>query len=103
MRTTIATVIGLLFFTVSAGRTQDVSPLRDEPYSVELRVRETFKVCLSAQIACPAISPICDDVKVALPVDTPEGLGFKGVGSGTTLCSAASTSGQRRVFRITVR
>ena len=103
MRTTIAAVIGLLFFTVSAGRTQEVSPLRDEPYSVELRAGETFKVCLSGQIVCPAISPICDDVKVALPVDTPDGLGFKGVAPGTTLCSAASTSGQRRVFRITVR
>jgi hypothetical protein len=102
MRTTIVAVVGLLLLTVSAGRTQDVNPQRDEPYSVELRGGETFKVCLSGQIVCPAISPICDDVKVALPVDTPDGLGFKGVGPGTTLCSAATTSGQRRIFRITV-
>jgi hypothetical protein len=93
----------MLLFTVSAGHAQDVSPLRDEPYSVGLRAGETFKACLSGQIVCPAISPICDDVKVALPVDTPDGLGFKGVGHGETLCSAASTSGMRRVFRITVR
>jgi hypothetical protein len=40
---------------------------------------------------------------VAVPVDTPDGLGFKGAGPGTTLCSAASATGQRRVFRIIVR
>lgn len=102
MRTTIAAVIGLLFFAASAGRTQDAAPLRDEPYSVELAAGETFKVCLSGQIVCPAIRPICDDAKVAVPVDTPDGLGFKGVGHGTTLCSAASATGQRRVFRFTV-
>jgi hypothetical protein len=33
----------------------------------------------------------------------PEGLGFQGVGPGTTLCSAASAAGPRRIFRITVR
>ena len=102
MRTTIAVVVGLLLLTVSAGRTQDVNPLRDDPYPVELRGGETFKVCLSGQIICPAITPICDDVKVALPVDTPDGLGFEGIGTGTTLCSVATTSGQRRIFRITV-
>lgn len=102
-RTTIAAAIVMLFFTGSAGRTQVVNPPRDEPYSVDLQAGETFKVCLSGQIVCPAISPICDDVKVALPVDTPDGLGFQGVGPGSTLCSAASTSGQRRVFRFTVR
>jgi hypothetical protein len=105
MRTTIAAVIVMLLFlfTGSAGRAQEASPLRDEPYSVDLQAGETFKVCLSGQIACPAITPICDDVKVVLPVDTPDGLGFKGVGPGTTLCSAASATGQRRVFRFTVR
>ena len=47
--------------------------------------------------------PICDDPKVAIPVDVNGGLGFKGVGPGTTLCSAASAVGPRRIFRITVR
>jgi hypothetical protein len=47
--------------------------------------------------------PICDDPKVAVPVDTPDGLGFQGVAPGTTLCSAASSVGPRRIFRITVR
>ncbi len=76
---------------------------KDEPYPVSLLPGETFPVCLSGQIVCPARIPICDDPKVAAPVDTPDGLGFRGVAAGTTLCSAASSVGPRRVFRITVR
>ena len=76
---------------------------QDEPHPVILSVGETFDVCGSGQIVCPARSPICDDPKVAVPVDLPDGLGFRGVAPGTTLCSAASAVGPRRVFRITVR
>lgn len=101
-KATIAAIAGLLLIAVSAGRAQDAAPLRDEPYPVELRAGETFKVCESGQIVCPAIAPICDDPKMAVPVDTPHGLGFKVVRPGTTLCSAATPSGQRRIFRITV-
>lgn len=103
MRTTIAAIVGLLLLTGSTGYAQDEGLPRDETYPVELRVGETFKVCESGQIVCPAISPICDDLKVAAPVDTPDGLGFEGIAPGTTLCSAASAIGPRRVFRITVR
>ena len=75
---------------------------QDEPFPVELKVGETFEACTSGQIVCPARGPICDDPNVAAPVDTGSGLGFKGVGPGTTLCSAASAVGPRRLFRITV-
>lgn len=93
----IALVIGTLFVTAHLARAQD------EPFPVELRVGETFEVCTSGEIACPARTPLCDDPKIAVPVDAPGGLGFKGVAPGTTLCSAASAIGPRRVFRITVR
>ena len=93
----IALVIGTLFVTVQHARAQD------QPFPVELRVGETFDMCTSGEIICPARTPICDDLKVAFPVDLPGGLGFKGIGPGSTLCSAASALGQRRVFRITVR
>ena len=76
---------------------------QDEPYPVVLAAGETFDLCSSGQIVCPARTPICDDPKVAVPVDVPDGLGFKGMGPGTTLCSAASAVGPRRIFRITVR
>ncbi len=89
--------IGTLFVTVHPARAQD------EPFPVDLQVGETIEICASGQIVCPARTPICDDPKVAVPVDAPGGLGFQGVGPGTTLCSAASAAGPRRVFRITVR
>lgn len=77
---------------------------QDEPFPVELKAGETFDACASGQIVCPARVPICDDPNVAIPVDVSGGgLGFKGVGPGSTLCSAASAVGPRRVFRITVR
>jgi hypothetical protein len=76
---------------------------QDEPYPVFLSAGETFEVCQSGQIVCPARNSLCDDPKVAVPVDVPGGLGIKGMAPGTTLCSAASAVGPRRVFRITVR
>jgi len=76
---------------------------QEEPFPIDLQAGDTFEMCASGLILCPARTPICDDPKVAVPVDTPGGLGFKGVGPGTTLCSAASAAGPRRVFRITVR
>jgi hypothetical protein len=76
---------------------------QDEPFPVDLMSGETFDVCGSGVVVCPARTPICDDPKIAAPVDLPGGLGFKGMATGTTLCSAASAVGPRRVFRITVR
>lgn len=103
MKKSIAAALWFLLLAASAARAQDAGRLQDHPYPVELAVGETFEVCKSGQILCPAIEPICDDLKVVIPVDTPQGLGFKGVGRGTTLCSAGTTAGIRRVFRITVR
>jgi len=87
----------ILFVTPRHARGQD------EPFPIVLRVGDTFEVCASGEIVCPARTPICDDLAVAIPVDVPGGLGFRGIGPGTTLCSAASAVGPRRVFRITVR
>jgi hypothetical protein len=93
----IALVLGVLFVTAHHARAQD------EPFPIELRVGETFEACSSGQIVCPARTPICDDPKVVVPADVNGALGFQGVGPGTTLCSAASAVGPRRVFRFTVR
>ena len=70
---------------------------------VKLRVGEDFDICNSGAIVCPARGPICDDPKVAIPVDLPSGLGFRGVAPGTTLCSTASAAGPRLVCSVTVR
>ncbi|HEY6075114.1 MAG TPA: hypothetical protein VIV15_17470 [Anaerolineales bacterium] len=103
MMAKIATAIFLLLTFSLPCHAEEAGRTTDEPYRVVLLTGETFKVCLSGQIVCPAISPICDDLNVAAPVETPEGLGFAAVGPGSTLCSAANPSGQRRVFRIDVR
>ncbi|MGB7630393.1 MAG: hypothetical protein WBM29_04845 [Candidatus Deferrimicrobium sp.] len=93
----IALGIGIVLVPARPARAED------QPFPVELRAGETFDVCASGKAVCPARIPICDDPKVAVPVDVPGGLGFQGVGPGTTLCSAASAAGPRRIFRITVR
>lgn len=92
--------LSLMFHPASA---QDADPAGTGEYPVGLRAGEAFDLCSSGQVLCPAHAAICDDPKVALPVDLPGGLGFMGVSPGTTLCSAASAAGPRRVFRITVR
>jgi len=93
----IALFFGVLFVAEQHARAQD------GPFPVELRVGEPFEACTSGQIVCPARAPICDDPKVAIPADMDGALGFRGIGPGSTLCSAASAVGPRRVFRITVR
>ena len=94
----IAFFFGVLIGTVHHSRAAD-----DGAFPVVLLAGETFDACASGQIVCPARAAICDDPKVAVPADVNGGLGFKGVGPGTTLCSAASAVGPRRLFRITVR
>ena len=103
MKAMIAAAIGLMLVAATPCRAQEYGPSPDEPYPVALYVGEIFKVCLSGQMVCPAVRPICDDLNVAAPVDTPDGLGFQAVRLGTTLCSASNSAGQRRVFRIDVR
>jgi len=93
----IAVVIAIAFVAVPQAHSED------EPHPVDLQTGESFDLCGSGLVVCPARVPICDDPKVAVPVDTPDGLGFKGVAPGTTLCSAASAVGPRRLLRITVR
>lgn len=93
---------GIQAYGVGDANAEEVT--RNEPYPVELQVGETFKVCLSGEIVCPVRGPICDNLEFIQIVDTPDGLGFKGIAAGTTLCSV-SGGGRlpRRVFLISVR
>lgn len=94
---------GIALLAVGAIALAGPALAQDEPIPIEISVGETFDTCASGLIVCPARAPICDDPNVAVPVDVSGMLGFRGVGTGTTLCSAASSVGPRRVFRITVR
>ena len=102
MRATIVVVGLLMMFIIYASDANAASPNPDGSYPVELKVGEVFKVCKSGKVVCPVFTPICDDAKIITLVDTPDGLGFKGIAPGTTLCSVASSVGPRRLFRITV-
>ena len=101
MRTTIARVVGLLVLIVLVSHVKVAGSQSNEPYPVTLQAGEIFHVCKSGEVICPVRAPICDDLKVVDVVDTPDGLGFKGITPGTTLCSVMS-GGARRIFRITV-
>jgi hypothetical protein len=75
-----------------------------EPFPISIKAGKSIALCKTDSIICPAASPICDDTSVVDATFTAEGLVFKGVKAGTTLCSAASDSGlgSRRVYRVTV-
>ncbi len=106
MRIAIAGALGILLFVSPAPRAHAVDlPPPQGPYEVELRVGDVLKICLTGKILCPALAPICDDPRVATPVDTPDGVGFRAVGPGTTLCGAQGAKGTtgRPVWRVTVR
>lgn len=76
----------------------------DAPYPLKLQVGKSIAICKTGTITCPAASPICDDTSVVDAQVTAEGLTFKGVKPGKTLCSAATSNGGglRRVYSITV-
>lgn len=106
MRIGIVAAVGFLAITFFVSRTYGVDfPPPQGPYPAELQVGEVLKICLTGKILCPAMGPVCDDLKVAIPVDTPDGVGFKAVGVGTTVCGAQGRMGStgHPAWRITVR
>ena len=108
MRATIVGILVLLMLTIFLNNAQSVDPPPPQysgPYPVELKVGEIFIISKSIDIVRPVSAPICDDIKVVNVVDTPDGLAFKGIAPGKTLCSVAAGAGFggiRRVFAITV-
>ncbi len=102
---TFAGWVALAALAAAAGppRAAGAPPPPDQPYPVTLRVGQVFEVCKSGQVICPIVRHICDDTKVVGLVETPDGLGIKGVGAGTTLCMASGSPGPGRLFRISVR
>ena len=76
----------------------------DEPYPLRIKVGESLALCKTGTIVCPAAAALCDDGTLVEFELTADGLAFRGVKPGETLCSASSMSGQglRRVYRVTV-
>ncbi len=102
MKTTIVVVGLMMMFIIYGSDANAADSNPDGSYPIELKVGGVFNVCKSGMVVCPVFTPICDDAKIIALVDTPDGLGFKGIAPGTTLCSVGSSVGPRRLFRITV-
>jgi hypothetical protein len=103
MRRRTSAVLAVIAFAAFAAASQQDS--NDEPYPLTIKVGRSVAVCKTGVLTCPAGSATCDDTSVATAsIEETDGLVFKGVAPGTTLCSAATGSGfgYRRVFRVTV-
>ena len=105
MRATIIGILVLIMLTTFWSNAQSADPPPPQfpgAYPVALKVGEIFIISKSIGIVSPVRFPICDDLKVVDVVDTPDGLAFKGITPGKTLCSVSGGVGPRRVFAITV-
>jgi hypothetical protein len=108
MRATIAGILVLIMLTIFWNNARSADPQPPQypgPYPVDLKVGGIFIISKSIEIVSPVSAPICDDLKVVNVVDTPDGLAFKGIAPGKTICSVsagAGAGGIRRVFTITV-
>ena len=104
MKTVIIMVTGILVLIMFVSEVKAGDPAEaGQTHEVQLSVGEIYNVCNSGIVVCPAIVSICDDATIATIVSTPDGLGFKGVAPGTTLCSVGTAVGPRRLFRVTVQ
>lgn len=99
----LASSSALVLAAAPAVRAQG-TPAADAPYPLTLEVGEVLPLCPTGTIQCPPRSILCDDPKVAVGTDSEQGGALRGVGPGTTTCSAAGGSplGARRVYRVTV-
>jgi hypothetical protein len=90
------TVAALTLVLAVAARADGGTPVR-------LSVGEVVKLCKSGLAMCPAAAFLCDDPKVALIENGPEGVELKGISRGTTVCSVLGP-GQafRSVLSVTV-
>ncbi len=76
-----------------------------DAFPLEMAVGKSVAVCKTSTIICPASNAICDDTSVVSIETSDEGLVFKGLKPGTTICSAGSGAGAglRSVYRVTVK
>ena len=75
----------------------------DEPTPVEVEAGGTLSLCKAGLVPCPVSTSLCDDPKVAVIRNAPDGAELKGLSAGTTLCSALGfQTAFRRVLRVTV-
>jgi hypothetical protein len=103
MRNILSLFIGLLMLAAFTGSVYAGNPDPDDEYTVvKIKVGDVFKICKSGLVVCPVRTPICDDPELIDLVDTPDGLGYKAMAKGSTICSVQSNVGQRFIFRLVI-
>lgn len=105
MRFLIITFFGLVLFGISLPNVsaQKPTPAPTESYTViKMGVGDTFAICKSGYVVCPVRNPICDDASLVKLIDTADGLGFKGLAKGETICSVRSATALRFIFRLVI-
>ena len=106
VRTALNIVMVLFLFVVLSlpAAAQD-RLARNDPYPISIGVDETFNICDTEKILCPARFPICDDTSIATIRDGGRGRGLEivGVSRGTTKCSFMSANAVRFVYSVTVK
>lgn len=90
------TVAALTLLLAVAARADDGTPVR-------LAAGEKVNLCQAALARCPASAFLCDDPRIALVENGPDGVELKGISPGTTVCSVLGP-GQafRSVLSVTV-
>jgi hypothetical protein len=78
------------------------SPADDGGHPLRLAVGQSVALCSTGTLLCPARATFCDDTSVVVVGGDERGPVLTGMKPGTTVCSAASASGSRRVYRVTV-
>ena len=106
VRTTLNIVlVSLLYAVLTLPAAAQDRLARNDAYPISLGVNETFNICETEKILCPARFPICDDTSIATIRDEGRGRGLEivGVSPGTTKCSVMSANAVRFVYSVTVR
>jgi len=82
-----------------------LSPVRaDDATPVAMDAGTTKSLCGSGLVSCPVSTFMCDDPKVAIIENGPQGAVLRAVAPGTTLCAVSGSAGTfRRILRVTVK
>ena len=97
MRTAALVAATLAAVVLAPARADDATP-------VAMDAGTTKILCGSGIVSCPVSTFMCDDPKVAVIENGPQGAVLRAVAPGTTLCAVAGSVGTfRRILRVTVK
>ncbi len=95
MRALALAALALCAAAAVPARAEDGIPVLIEVGSVK-------NLCSAGLVTCPASTFLCDDPKIAVVENGPDGAVLRGMSAGTTLCAVGPSVGFRRILRVTV-